>query len=172
MAVLARDEILKLVRSGAIKIRPFDESLVGAGSIDLHLGSTFRVFRKPSNIIHVEDRVDYKTSTTVVKLKKNEYIIIQPGELVHGVTEENITLPSSLSGRIEGRSRFARIGLLTHVSSGFMQPGSSGKIVLEIVNLSPMTMALHPGTKVCQVVLEEVKGRGSYKGKFAGQISP
>lgn len=172
MAVMAKDEILKLIRSGTVKIKPFDKNQVGAGSIDLHLGKTFRVFKKPSRVVHVEDGVDYKSSTMLIRLKKGEHILIQPGELIHGITEETVTIPPSISGRIEGRSRFARMGLLTHVSSGFMQPGTSGRIVLEIVNLSPMTMALHPGTKVCQVVLEEVKGKGTYKGRFAGQTSP
>ncbi len=171
MAVLAKDEILKLVRSGVIKIKPFDESQVGAGSVDLHLGRTFRVFKKPSKILHIEDGIDFKSSTVVMKLKKGEHIILQPGELIHGITEETIILAPSLSGRIEGRSRFARVGLLTHVSSGFVQPGTSGKIVLEIVNLSPMTMALYPGTKICQIILEEVKGKGLYNGRFAGQTS-
>jgi len=77
-----------------------------------------------------------------------------------------------LSGRIEGRSRFARLGLLIHLSSGFIQPGSIGKVVLEILNVSPLPLALYPGTAICQVIIEEAKGATPYKGAFSGQVAP
>ena len=95
-----------------------------------------------------------------------------PNELVQGITEEKLTLPPTLSGRIEGRSRFARLGLLIHLSSGFIQPGSSGRVVLEILNVSPLPLALHPGTAICQVIIEEAVGAVKYRGIFSGQKAP
>ena len=77
-----------------------------------------------------------------------------------------------MSGRIEGRSRFARIGLMTHVTAGLVQPGSNNKQVLEISNMSPMPIALHPGTKICQIILEKIEGKANYTGKFQNQTSP
>jgi len=110
--------------------------------------------------------------TEEITTKKGENFLIQPGELVHAVTIEKVSLPSNISARIDGRSRFARLGLLTHVSSGFMQPGTSGKIVLEMANLSPIALAIKPNTKICQIVFEELKGSAKYSGKFKDQSRP
>ncbi len=172
MVILARDEILKLIKKGEIKIKPFKASQVGPGSIDLHLGNAFRVFKKVHGTFHVKDNVDYRKITKIVKVKNGKHFLIMPGELVHGVTKELLSLPDNIAGWIEGRSRFARIGLLIHLSAGFIHPGTSNRTVLEIANISPMPLALYPGTKVCQIVLEEVKGRAVYRGKFHLQKEP
>jgi len=172
MTVLAKDEILKLIKAGKVEIKPFDPKQVGSGSIDMHLGNTFRIFKKTRKTFHVKGDVDYKKITQVVHVKNGDYFIIKPGQLIHGITKETISLPSSICGRIEGRSRFARIGLLTHLSSGFIHPGTTNKTVLEIVNMSPIPLAIYPGTRICQIVLEEVKGKAKYRGKFHLQQEP
>jgi len=172
MGILARDEILKLIKQGKIKINPFKKSQVGAGSIDLHLGNTFRVFKKIHGTFHVKDNEDHRKITKVVKVKGGKYFLIMPGEMVHGITREVVSLPNNLAGWIEGRSRFARIGLLTHLSSGCIHPRTTNKTVLEIANLSSIPLAVYPGTKICQVVLEEVKGKAIYRGKFHKQTQP
>lgn len=172
MATLGRDRIFKLIEEGAIKIQPFNKDQVGPASINLHLGDTFRVFEKTRDIFHIREDADYKQLTRTVKIDRGSHFLIMPNELVQGITEENITLPPTLSGRIEGRSRFARLGLLIHLSSGFIQPGSTGKVVLEILNVSPLPLALHPGTAICQVIIEEAIGATSYEGIFSGQTAP
>ena len=136
MATLGRDRIFKLIEDGSIRIEPFNKDQVGPASIDLHLGDTLRFFEKTRDVFHIREDADYKRLTRSVKVEMSNYFLIMPNELVQGITIENITLPSTLSGRIEGRSRFARLGLLIHLSSGFIQPGSIGKVVLEILNVS------------------------------------
>jgi len=172
LAVLGRDQIFQLLADGMLKIDPFEGNQVGPASIDLHLGDTFRVFEKSREIFHVREDADYKRITRTVQVEKEGYLLIMPGELVEGVTKENIALNHALSARIEGRSRFARLGLLVHLSSGFMQPGSTGRVVLEILNVSPFPLALHPGTVICQIIIEEAKDAAAYKGVFSGQIEP
>ncbi len=172
MAVLTKSEILKLIDNKKLIIKPFKASQIGAGSIDLHLGNVFRVFKKYHGVFRVDDNADYRDITEVIKVKRGDHLLVEPGELVHGITVEDIALPKGISARIEGRSRFARIGLLTHLSSGFMQPGTHGKIVLEIANLSPITLAICPGTSICQIVIEETKGDGLYSGRFYKQNRP
>jgi dCTP deaminase len=172
MTVLAKDEILKLIKARKVKIKPFNTNQVGPGSIDLHLGSTFRVFKKTHGIFHVKDDTTHEKITEMVKVKNGSYFLIMPGELIHGITKEMVSLPDNICGRIEGRSRFARIGLLTHLSSGFMHPGTTNKIVLEIANISPISLAIYPGTKICQLILEEVRGRARYRGRFHLQKKP
>ena len=172
MTILARDEILKLINQGEIKIKPFKQSQVGAGSIDLHLGNDFRIFKKTHGTFHVKPNIDYKKITKVVKVKNGAHFLIMPGEFVHGVTNETVSLPSNIAGWIEGRSRYARIGLLIHLSAGYIHPGTTNKTVLEIANLSPIPLAVYPGTMICQIILEDVKGNSSYRGKFHKQTKP
>ncbi|EEZ93296.1 MAG: deoxycytidine triphosphate deaminase [Candidatus Parvarchaeum acidiphilum ARMAN-4] len=172
MAVLSHDEIIKLLDSKTLQIAPLNENQIGPGSVDLRLGYIFRVFKKINKVVTVDDNTNYKDLTEEITTKKGENFLIQPGELVHAVTIEKVSLPSNISARIDGRSRFARLGLLTHVSSGFMQPGTSGKIVLEMANLSPIALAIKPNTKICQIVFEELKGSAKYSGKFKDQSRP
>jgi dCTP deaminase len=172
MAVLARAKILQLIESGALKIEPFDEKQVGAGSVDLHLGTEFRVFKKANDVFRVTDDADYMEVTEVVRVNRHGQILMMPGELIHGITQEVITLPSNLAAFIEGRSSLARVGLLTHLSSGFVHPGTSNRTVLEIANLSPIPLAIVPGIKICQLILIEVRGSGKYAGRFAHQMRP
>jgi dCTP deaminase len=94
-----------------------------------------------------------------------------PGELVHGITLERIKTADNISGRIEGRSRFARLGLIVHLSSGFMHPGNDSKIVLEMVNLSPVPLAVYPRTAICQMIFERTEGKSRYAGKFSHQTT-
>jgi dCTP deaminase len=105
-------------------------------------------------------------------VKNGGHILIMPGELIHGITREKVTLPPNLAALIEGRSSLARVGLLTHLSSGFVHPGSSNHTVLEIANISPMPLAIQPGTKICQLILTEVIGEAKYSGRFANQLRP
>jgi len=172
MAVLAKPKILELIRSGKLKIEPFNDKLIGAASIDLRLGSDFRVFKKVHDIFHVTDDVDYNKITETVRVRPGGHILIMPGELVHGITIERITLPVDLAAFIEGRSSLARVGLLTHLSSGFVHPGTSNRTVLEIANISPIPLAIKPGTKICQLILVDVVGEAKYAGRFAKQVRP
>ena len=172
MALLSGEKILELVKSGQLKIEPFRKDQVGAGSIDLHLGNEFRVFKKVHDVFRVADQADYTKITEIVKVKKGGHILIMPGELIHGITKEKVTLPPNLAALIEGRSSLARVGLLTHLSSGFIHPGSSNRTVLEIANVSPVGLALKPDTKICQLIFIEVSGEARYKGRFAKQLKP
>lgn len=172
LATLGRDEILRLLSAGTIKIEPFSDDQIGPASIDLHLGNTFRVFEKTRDVFHIREDADYKRITRTVTVEEGRHLLIMPNELVQGVTLEKVSLAPTLSARIEGRSRFARLGLLIHLSSGFIQPGSTGKVVLEILNVSPLPLALHPGTAICQIIIEQATGASPYRGKFSGQTEP
>jgi len=170
MAILARNAILKAVKSGQIKIKPFNQSQVGPGSIDFHLDKTFRVFRRVKNIFHIKDKVDYKKVSRLITI--DDHLTLLPGQSVHGITVETLTLPNNLCGWIQGRSTLARVGLMVHITSNFIHPGSNGKQVLEMTNAGPMPLALHPGIAICQIILEETKGQAQYQGKFLNQQQP
>jgi dCTP deaminase len=138
----------------------------------LALGNEFRVFKKVRDIFHVKEEVRFEEISDTVHVKDGDYLLLMPGELVHGITKERIRLPGNLAARIEGRSRFARVGLIVHMTAGLIQPGCDNKQVLEISNMSPMPLALYPGTKICQIVIEEVLGEAKYSGRFKDQTIP
>jgi dCTP deaminase len=167
MGVLTREEILKEIRQGTVEIEPFEEGQVGPGSIDLHLGSEFRVFKKLRNACVVEDNISVEDLTE--RLETDESFTLMPGETVLGITHERIKLPGNICGWLEGRSRFARMGLVIHMTAGFVQPGINNRQVLEIGNLAPFPLVLKPGVRVCQMILERTEGKASYQGKFKSQ---
>jgi dCTP deaminase len=176
--ILSGKEILKAIKAGRIKITPFEKKNVGACSVDLRLGSRFRVFGRHGHggqnfkrVMGISEDVDPGMWSEIVDAAE-EGIIICPDELVLGTTHEKIKLGNDVCGRIEGRSRFARMGLLVHISSSLVQPGVDNVQVLEIINMSPFKMVLKPGIRICQMVFEEIKGTGSYFGKFKRQTEP
>lgn len=168
--LLAKDAIIKELDKGTIKVEPtLDPSQIREASIDLRLGNTFRVFKKAKKFIPVVEETDYKQHTQEVKA---ETFIVYPQETILGVTMEKITLPGDICAWIEGRSRFARLGLLIHISAGLIQPGINNHQVLEITNLGPNALELHAGEKICQLVFQRMEGNSVYNGKFADQTTP
>ena len=172
MSILIGSEIEKALASGSIRIEPLDRSQIGPGSVDLTLGNEFRVFRKMSKVYHVTNDSRFEDITRRVHVEDGSYLVIKPGEMILGITRERITLADNISGRLEGRSRFARFGLAVHVTAGFMHPGISNHQVLEIVNLGHAPLALYPGTRICQFVFEMCAGHAKYQGRFAEQDKP
>jgi dCTP deaminase len=167
MGVLTREEILKEISQGTIEIEPFQEDQVGPGSIDLHLGNEFRVFKKLRNACVVEDSISVEDLTE--RLEVEESFTLMPSETVLGITHERIKLPANICGWLEGRSRFARKGLVIHMTAGFVQPGINNRQVLEIGNLATFPLVLKPGVRICQIILERTEGSASYKGRFKNQ---
>lgn len=172
MSVLIGEEIEKALKNGSIVIEPLDPSQIGPGSIDLTLGNDFRVFKKKFRLYHVKNDSDFQDITRGVRVEDGGYLVIKPGEMVLGITKEKITLSDTISGRLEGRSRFARFGLAVHVTAGFMHPGISNHQALEMVNLGNGPLALYPGTRICQFVFEKCDGHATYQGRFVKQIKP
>jgi dCTP deaminase len=171
MSTLTHDEILNEVRAGHITIDPFREEMVGPASVDLHLGSSFRVFKATRRTVRVDGDADYRDLSVRLDLDEGKTLLLMPGETVLGVTREKVSLAPHLCGWLEGRSRFARMGLLVHISASFMQPGISNHQVLEMSNFSPNPLELVPGTPVCQFIFQQTLGRATYSGIFREQSS-
>jgi len=172
MSVLIGEELKKALNTNLINIDPLVESQIGPGSIDLTLDNYFRIFVEQSKIYHIKDDSHFEDITKLIKIDNDEFITIDPGEMILGITKEKVTLSDTISGRLEGRSRFARFGLAVHVTAGFMQPGISNQQVLEIVNLGHAPLALYPGTKICQFIFERCEGKAIYSGRFKEQNKP
>jgi len=166
--ILTHDVILAEIRAGRIAVDPFDESMVGPASIDLHLGDEIRVLSTRDTVVDVHDETDYRDLSKVEA--HTEPFALLPGETVLGITRERIRLPGDVCGWLEGRSRFARLGLMIHVTAGFISPGIDNRQVLEISNVSSGTLAIHPGTRICQIILQRAEGSAVYAGRFAKQM--
>jgi dCTP deaminase len=169
MTVLTRDAIAAELDAGRVQISPFSPDQLGAASIDLTLGDEIRVILPGSRPIEVCDDADYRDYTRIERL--DEPYVLAPGCTIHGITRERIVLPPDLCGFLEGRSRFARLGLMIHVTSAFVQPGVSNRQVLEMSNVSGQSLRIHPGVRLCQLVLMRTEGEARYSGRFAQQDS-
>ncbi len=169
--ILTHDIILDEINKGNIVISSFDQSCLGPASYDLSLGDTIRVFTARKVPFSVHDSSDFSDLTKVVKLTQEGYIM-RPGEAILAITLEKIKLAPNIAGWLEGRSRYARMGLMVHISSPFISPGVNNQQVLEMANLSPTPLVIYPKTKICQMVFEYCEGKASYSGKFRSQNEP
>jgi dCTP deaminase len=161
--------VLDLISQGVIGIEPFRPENVGPASVDLTLSNEFRIFKDIAGPVRIAADTDYRTLTNLKVLADGETLILQPGEFVLGITEEQISLPGSIGGLLEGRSRYARCGIVIHLTASLMQPGICSRQVLEIVNLSKFPVELVPGEAVCQFIFVRMEGEGHYQGRFHGQ---
>jgi dCTP deaminase len=165
--ILTREVILREMEAGRVVVEPFTLDQVGPASIDLHLGDEIRVMDDGPPVIDLVEDADYRTFTRVCRL--DVPYLLQPGETIHGITRERIHLPGDVGGWLEGRSRFARLGLMIHVTAGFVAPGVNNRQVLEMSNVAGRPLAIHPGVRICQLVLQRAEGTAIYAGRFAYQ---
>ncbi len=156
--ILSDRDIKKALESGRVKIDvPAGEYLqhVHASSMDLRLGSTFKLYEHSKFAVLDPKRPEtFHGLMRTIVVAEGESYIVQPGEFVLGVTQETITLPDDLVARVEGRSSLGRLGIIVHSTAGFVDPGFSGTITLEISNLNRMPVALYPGMRICQLAFE------------------
>jgi dCTP deaminase len=165
--ILTSDSIRAEVAAGNISIDPFDPDMIGPASVDLHLGDEVRILDEAPEGIDIHDDTDYRRYSHVESL--DAPLALHAGETVLGITRERVRLAANICGWLEGRSRFARLGLTIHVTAGFVSPGIDNRQVLEISNLSGRTLKIHAGTRICQIVLQRTDGSAVYKGRFADQ---
>lgn len=166
--ILTRDVILREIASGRLVIDPFTPDQVGPASVDLHLGDEIRVMEGGPPVIELDEDADYRT-VTVVRPLADRYVL-RPGETIHGITRERVRLPPDIGGWLEGRSRYARLGLMIHVTSGFVAPGVDNRQVLEMSNVAGRPLAVRAGIRLCQIVLQRTEGQATYSGRFADQL--
>ena len=166
--ILTRDVILREIADGRLALDPFTPDQVGPASIDLHLGDEIRVMEGGPPVIDLDEAADYRTVTKVRPLA--DPYDLKPGETIHGITRERITLPPDVGGWLEGRSRYARLGLMIHVTSGFVAPGVDNRQVLEMSNVAGRPLRVRAGIRLCQIVLQRTEGEAVYRGRFADQL--
>ena len=164
MAVLTRDVLLAEIEKGALALDPLrSRPPSGPASIDLTLGDEIRVLAPGPDPIPIRDDADFRLYTRLAQL--DAPYVLAPGDTIHGITRERITLSPSLCGLLEGRSRFARLGLMIHVTSAFVQPGVSNRQVLEMSNVSGHPLEIHAGRA-------DLPARGAARGRLGRLPGP
>jgi dCTP deaminase len=166
--ILTKKEIINKIKEGKIKIIPFNKKNIQVCSVDLRIGNYFRMPLKNNEKIKLNS--DYNNFYSNV-IKKNKFIL-KPKERVLAVTLEKIKLSEDICAFLEGKSSIARLGLMIDLNSNLVQPGVFNNQVLEIINFSDNDFVLQKGKKICQIVFEELKGKGRYNGKFRNQEKP
>ncbi|MBA3523589.1 MAG: dCTP deaminase [Geodermatophilaceae bacterium] len=177
--MLLSDRDLKAeLSSGRLGLEPYDAGLVQPSSIDVRLDRFFRVFNN-SRYTHIDPAEQQDELTSLVEPAEDEAFVLHPGEFVLGSTLEIVTLPDDLAGRLEGKSSLGRLGLLTHSTAGFIDPGFDGHITLELSNVANLPIMLWPGMKIGQLCLfrlsspaEHPYGSAVYGSRYQGQRGP
>jgi dCTP deaminase len=176
--LLSDRDIVAEIESGRVGIDPFQPEMVQPSSIDIRLDRYFRVFEN-HRYPHIDPAVEQPDLTRLVEPEKDEPFILHPGEFVLASTYEVISLPDDIASRLEGKSSLGRLGLLTHSTAGFIDPGFSGHVTLELSNAATLPIKLWPGMKIGQLCMfrlsspaEYPYGSEKYGSRYQGQRGP
>jgi len=148
--LLSDRDILAEVQAGRVHIDPWDATLVQPSSVDVRLDKYFRVFESHRYSV-IDPAEDQPELTRAVTPEGDGPFILHPGEFVLGSTYEYVRLPDDVAARLEGKSSLGRLGLLTHSTAGFIDPGFEGHVTLELSNVATLPIKLWPGMRVGQL---------------------
>ncbi|MEV5703039.1 dCTP deaminase [Streptomyces anthocyanicus] len=176
--LLSDRDLHTAIADGRLGISPYDEAMLQPASIDVRLDASFRVFEN-----HRHDCIDparrQDDLTRLVEVPAGEAFVLHPGEFVLGSTLERVSLPDTLAARLEGKSSLGRLGLITHSTAGFIDPGFEGHVTLELANIAPLPIKLWPGMKVGQICVfrmtspaESPYGTEGLGSRYQGQQGP
>ncbi len=176
--LLSDRDIRAELDTGRIVLDPYEPAMIQPSSIDVRLDRFFRLFdnHKYPVIDPAEDQPDL---TRLVDVPADEPFVLHPGDFVLGSTFEQVTLPDDVAARLEGKSSLGRLGLLTHSTAGFIDPGFSGHVTLELSNVATLPIKLWPGMKIGQLCFfrltspaERPYGHGADGSRYQGQRGP
>ncbi|MDA7848470.1 dCTP deaminase [bacterium] len=176
--LLSDGDIRQELESGRVGLDPLDLSMVQPSSVDVRLDRFFRLFDN-HKYQHIDPSLDQPDLTRLVEVDASESFVLHPGEFVLGATFEVVALPDDIAARLEGKSSLGRLGLLTHSTAGFIDPGFSGHVTLELSNVATLPITLWPGMKIGQLCFfrlsspaEHSYGSEKYGSRYQGQRGP
>jgi len=176
--LLSDRDIRAEISSGRVLVDPYEPAMIQPSSIDVRLDRYFRVFEN-HRYPHIDPAAEQPDLTREVSPETDEPFILHPGEFVLASTYECCTLPDDVAGRLEGKSSLGRLGLLTHSTAGFIDPGFSGHVTLELSNVATLPIKLWPGMKIGQLCLFRLSspaefpyGSAVYGSRYQNQRGP
>jgi dCTP deaminase len=171
-------DIRASIEAGLIGLDPLEMGLLQPSSIDVRLDRFFRLFDN-HKYAFIDPAEQQDELTRLIEVDPNEPFILHPGEFVLGSTYEFVTLPDDVAARLEGKSSLGRLGLLTHSTAGFVDPGFKGHVTLELSNVATLPIKLWPGMKIGQLCFfkltspsEHPYGSEKYASRYQGQRGP
>jgi dCTP deaminase len=176
--VLSDRTIKEELAKGRIVIEPLDPSDIQPASVDLHLDKKLLVFRNTRQP-YIDVRKDLPDLTEIEEIPDDTPFILHPGEFVLASTLESVTLPDDVVARLEGKSSLGRIGLLIHSTAGYVDPGWSGHLTLELSNVANLPVTLYYRMKIGQISFlrlttpaDNLYGSPVLGSKYQGQVEP
>lgn len=176
--LLSDRDIKAEIENGRIKLEPYDAGMVQPASIDIRLDRFFRTFEN-HKYQFIDPAVEQADLTRAVEVGPKEPFVLHPGEFVLGSTFEVVSLPDDIAARVEGKSSLGRLGLLTHATAGFVDPGFNGHVTLELSNVANLPVTLWPGMKIGQLCFfrmssasEHPYGASVYGSRYQNQRGP
>lgn len=176
--LLSDRDIRAEISAGRIGLDPLDLGMVQPSSIDVRIDRYFRLFDNHKYPV-IDPAVDQSELTRLISVAPDEAFVLHPGEFVLGSTYEQVTLPDDIAARLEGKSSLGRLGLLTHSTAGFIDPGFTGHVTLELSNMATLPIKLWPGMKIGQLCFfrlssaaEHPYGSAGYSSRYLGQRGP
>jgi len=176
--LLSDRDLIAAYKSGQLNLEPFDSELVQPSSIDVRLDRWFRIFNNHL-YTHIDPSIQQDDLTTAVEVADGQPFVLHPGEFALASTLEVVSLGDELAARIEGKSSLGRLGLLTHSTAGFIDPGFSGHVTLELSNVATLPIAIWPGMKIGQLCVfrlsspaEHPYGSAVYGSRYQDQRGP
>lgn len=155
---------MSLLQKGTLSISPLEDDQIQPASVDIRLGNTFSIVEDSSTgILTFTNEIAYK------KMQTDTYLLL-PGQFVLATTREYISLPDDLTAFVEGRSSLGRMGLFIQ-NAGWVDPGFSGEITLELFNANRCAIELQAGRRIGQLVFAQMDQAAlhPYRGKYQGQ---
>lgn len=176
--LLSDRDIRAGIEAGRIGLQPWDTEMVQPSSVDVRLDRYFRLFNN-HNAPFIDPAIEQPELTHLVEIDAHTAFILHPGEFVLASTFEQVTLGTDVAARLEGKSSLGRLGLLTHSTAGFIDPGFQGHITLELSNVATLPIKLWPGMKIGQLCFfqlsspaEHPYGSPQYHSRYFGQRGP
>jgi len=176
--LLSDRDIRAEIDAGRVVLDPWDPAMIQPSSVDVRMDKYFRLFDNHKYPV-IDPARDQPDLTRLVEVDPAEGFVLHPGEFVLGSTLETITLPDDLAARVEGKSSLGRLGLLTHATAGFVDPGFSGHVTLELSNVATLPIMLWPGMKIGQLCFirlssptENPYGSKAHGSHYQGQRGP
>jgi dCTP deaminase len=179
--LLSDGELQLAIAIGELVITPplsDDSDQIKAASIDLRLGSSIWTQKTPdgneSNDGPINDISEssfhhyMETYTVQTNIALTGGFLIQPGDFIITETLERIRLSRILSGRIEGRSRLARMGIGVHLTAPKIDPGFDSHITLELFHMGRRPIFLQHEAPICTLLVERlgIPSGKPYQGMF------
>lgn len=176
--LLSDRDIRAELDSGRVGLDPYEPGMIQPASIDVRLDRYFRLFDNHKYTV-IDPAQEQPDLTRLVEVEPDASFVLHPGEFVLAATYEQVTLPDDVAARLEGKSSLGRLGLLTHSTAGFIDPGFSGHVTLELSNVATLPITLWPGMKIGQLCFfrlsspaEEPYGSARYGSRYQGQRGP